>query len=81
MVKDQKKEKPKRPMSAFFLFARDRRNVVRMNNPGAKISEITTKIADEWNTLSIDLKMPYITEAQGNKEKYREELKSYHSAG
>jgi len=77
MVKDQKKTKPKRPMSAFFLYARDRRNIVRMNYPGVKISEITCKIADEWNVLAIDLKMPYITQALENKETYNQELKSF----
>lgn len=77
MVKNQKKDKPKRPMSAFFLFVRDRRNVVRMSHPGVKISEITSMIADEWNVLAIDQKMPYISEALENKEKYNQELKSY----
>jgi acyl carrier protein phosphodiesterase len=82
MVKNKakNKDKPKRPMTAFLLYARDRRNIIRMNHPTAKISVVTTMIAEEWRGLDVKEKMPYITEAAEKKEKYREDLNTFLTA-
>lgn len=75
--KNKNKDKPKRPMTAFLLYAQDRRNVIRMNNPTAKISEVMTMIANEWKVLDVKDKMPYITDAAERKEKYRADVKTF----
>lgn len=37
---------PKRPATAFMLYAQDRRNIVMMNNPSKKLTDMITMIAD-----------------------------------
>ena len=68
---------PKRPATAFMLYAQDRRNIVMMNNPSKKLTDMITMIADEWKALDVKDKMPYIKDAEERQEKYCAYVKSF----
>ena len=42
---------PKRPRSAYFLWLNDHRAVIKEDNPGASISEISKVAGQLWNDL------------------------------
>lgn len=66
--KKQKKSKadkdpnaPKKPLTAFMLYTNKRRAEVMKENPGMKITEISTIIGKEWKELTDEEKNVTIT--------------------
>jgi hypothetical protein len=72
--KGQKKDPnaPKRPPTAFFLFARDRRPQLKASHPGAGVAEIAKLLGADWQNLSDDEKKHYY--AIGDKEKAKYDI-------
>merc|ERR1711881_200693 len=50
--KPKDKNAPKRPSTAFFIFANVIRDQVRADNPEASIGEIGKILGQQWGTLS-----------------------------
>lgn len=50
---------PKRPMSAFLIYCRDRRKAFIEENPTITGRAIQTAIGKEWNSLSPEQRAPY----------------------
>lgn len=55
------KQKRRRPMNAFLLFCKDKREEVRIQNPNLKNVEISTILAEQWRNLE-----------ESEKEKYKQ---------
>ncbi|TMW55830.1 hypothetical protein Poli38472_008478 [Pythium oligandrum] len=64
---------PKKPQSAYFLFAADKRKTVAQENPGLRIGEIQKLITAQWKELSAEEKEHYTTLAVQDKERYERE--------
>lgn len=53
---------PKRPMSAFLKYSKDKRKEVKMANPDLNNTDISRLLGQMWNEASDKEKEPYITE-------------------
>jgi upstream-binding transcription factor len=69
--------KPKRGMSSFMYFANAKRNEVRQAHPELKITEVGKRLGVMWNELDDAAKKPYIDLAEADKNRYRDEMKTY----
>ena len=70
---------PKKPLTSYFLFAKDVRPEIMKNNPTAKITEIATLIGAEWKKLSDDDKKKYTQKADEAKAEYIKAKTAYES--
>lgn len=44
-------EKPKRPLSAYFLWLGENREQIKRDNPGMKVTEIAKRAGELWRGL------------------------------
>merc|ERR1712070_436563 len=71
-------EKPKRPMSAYFLYA----SQFREQNPGVKkVTEVIKQATAQWKTLSDTQKAPFVKQAESAKAKYVKDMEQYKASG
>merc|ERR1719150_666483 len=68
---------PKRPLTSYFLYAKEVRETTKSEFPNLAITEIAKEISKKWKILSEDEKKPYNEEAARRKEKYKEDLAEY----
>ena len=68
---------PKRPLSAFFLYVRDKRAEVCEASPNLSSKEVAMELGKVWSGLGEDDKAPYIAEASTRWERFKEDMKSY----
>ncbi|CAH9092839.1 unnamed protein product [Cuscuta epithymum] len=78
--KKKKKEKdplkPKKPLSAFFLFSNERRTALLAENNKNAV-EVAKLMGEEWRSLTDEQKAPYEEVAAKNREQYAQEMRSY----
>uniref|UniRef100_A0A1J3K9V9 High mobility group B protein 6 n=1 Tax=Noccaea caerulescens TaxID=107243 RepID=A0A1J3K9V9_NOCCA len=67
--------KPKHPISAFLVYANDRRAALREENKS--VVEIAKMTGEEWKSLSDKQKAPYEEVAKKNKETYLQAMEVY----
>ena len=71
---------PKRPLTAFFLYAADHRAKVREElGEGCTVGDISKKIGKQWAEIDDDEKQKYQDQAAKNKAQYEKELEAYHA--
>ena len=69
---------PKRPLTAYFLFAAERRARIKAANPTiTSASKIAELIGKEWATLSQEQKQPYERDSKLLKEAYQKAKEVY----
>jgi len=61
---------PKRPPTAFFLFSKDHRAVIKSNNPGAGVTDVAKLLGAAWQNLSDRERKRYYGIADKEKAKY-----------
>jgi hypothetical protein len=71
--KTQKEKGPKRPLSAFFFFANERRKSLKLQQPDLKVTEISKVIGVEWNKLPESEKEPFVKLALDDRSRYENE--------
>merc|ERR1711959_463913 len=69
--KPKDKNAPKRPSTAFFIFANEVRDEIREENPNASIGEIGKILGQEWGALDEDRKEAYKKQNEKAKAKYQ----------
>jgi len=69
--------KPKRNLSAFFIYSNVVRETVRKENPEAKFGDIARIISRQFKALPAEERMEYDEKAAADKERYRKEMESY----
>ncbi|KAJ1124505.1 hypothetical protein NDU88_002956 [Pleurodeles waltl] len=70
-------EAPKRPMSAFFLFASEHRPQIRAAWPGLSFPETAKKLGQKWSEQTPEARLPYELRAAKLKEKYDKDVAAY----
>ena len=74
MVKKKGRKKdpnaPKRPMTAFLLFAATRRKEVKLADPTATVTSVAKALGEEWRQLGDVERMKFLQLAEKEKEKY-----------
>lgn len=70
---------PKRPLSAYMFFARDKREEIIGKKPELKanVAEVGRQIGAAWNSMPPDEKAPYETQAEGDKRRYEKQMQEY----
>lgn len=63
--------KPKRPLSAFFRFCKERRPELKLEHPEASAKEIAKMLGEEWRSLSESTKNAYKKESKRELEEYK----------
>ncbi len=73
------KNKPKRPLNAYMLYAQDARVELKKKNPEMKAvgGEISKKIGEQWNKLAAKDKKKYEDQAKKAKVDYDKKMKDY----
>jgi len=66
---------PKRPLTAFFLFAKAKRAEVLKDSPTLKNKEVTAELGRMWNQLGEEAKAAYVSESGKAWKAFREESK------
>ena len=68
---------PKRALTAYFIFMKDKRSEIVKANPDSKITQISTLLGNEWKALSDKEKKKYKDLAVKAKEQYAKDLQDY----
>ena len=55
---------PKRPPTAFFLYAQTRRDAIKRAHKGAGVTEIARELGKEWRSLSDAKKDKFYAKAE-----------------
>jgi topoisomerase IA-like protein len=74
-VNDEKETTPKRkkPLTAYFQFAKDNRENVKKENPGVSLGEASKKLGAMWKELDATTKSKYETDAKSRLEQFKRE--------
>lgn len=72
---------PKKPLSAYFRFAEEKRKPEREKNPGATVGQVMKVIGALWKQLSAEEKEKYDTPAKKAKSTYDKLLAAYKHSG
>lgn len=79
--KKKKKKKdpnaPKKGLSAFMFFSKERRSVVKAKNPNIAFGDVAKKIGAEWKQLKDSKKAKFIKLAKKDKERYVKDMANY----
>jgi high mobility group protein B1 len=77
-VRKQKKvkdpNKPKRPMTAFFVFSGEFRDEVKAQNPGSKVGDVAKILGERWRAMSDAQKVPYQAKVEADRKRYDAEM-------
>lgn len=68
---------PKKPLSSYMFFCKEKRTGFKSQNPEMKQGEISKLMGSEWRELSEKKKKKYILKADEDKLRYLDEMKSY----
>lgn len=70
---------PKRALSAYMFFAKDKREEIIKKNPSLKsdISKVGKMIGEAWSKLSAAERGPYEKKAAADKGRYEKEIAAY----
>ena len=78
LKKDKKdKEPPKRPISAFFFYTKERRDTLKKEQPNLDNKCLIVKMSDEWNKMTDSEKTKFKKLAENDKIRYEREKKLY----
>jgi len=76
--KDKKdKDAPKRAISAFFYYQKERRESLKKEQPNLDNKALISKMSEEWNKMKEPEKTKYNNLAAKDKERYEREKKAY----
>ena len=71
------KNAPKRAISAFFFYNKERRPGLIKEQPKLNNKEIISTLSKEWKALSDAQKKPYVQKAEADKARYEKEKAAY----
>jgi len=69
--------RPKKPLSAYFLFCADERPKVHGNQTGMSVSDVARELGVRWKQAPIELKTKYEQAASEKKDVYKAEMALY----
>ncbi|KAG5875745.1 hypothetical protein JTB14_002048 [Gonioctena quinquepunctata] len=72
-------EKPKKPLTPYIQFVKEKQSIIAKENPNIKQSEVLKKCADEWKNVSDISKEKYSQKFKAESEIYNDEILRYNS--
>ncbi|XP_037397357.1 high mobility group protein B2-like isoform X1 [Pygocentrus nattereri] len=76
-----KKEPPKKPTSAFFIFCSELRPTLRSEYPNFSLSEIAKKLVEMWSKLDTEGRAPFEQKAVLLRGKYEKDVATCRAGG
>lgn len=71
---------PKRPMSAFLAFAKNRRAIIKRENPGFSNSDISRALSRMWKEAPDELRKKYVEEEVQCRKSYKVAMSKWREA-
>merc|ERR1711933_27 len=71
---------PKRPLTSYFLYAKDVREATKAEFPTKPITEIAKEISKKWKLLTEEEKRPFEDESKKLKEQYKADMEEYNGS-
>jgi len=68
---------PKRPLTAYILFANDERGALAKQHPNLSLTDLTKKIGSKWRALSEKDKESWEGKAEKLKEEYQRKMEKF----
>eukprot|EP00551_Chaetoceros_affinis_P020182 CAMPEP_0203717114 /NCGR_PEP_ID=MMETSP0092-20131115/1697_1 /ASSEMBLY_ACC=CAM_ASM_001090 /TAXON_ID=426623 /ORGANISM="Chaetoceros affinis, Strain CCMP159" /LENGTH=437 /DNA_ID=CAMNT_0050595877 /DNA_START=52 /DNA_END=1365 /DNA_ORIENTATION=- len=68
---------PKRPMSSFLFFSKERRKAIKDKHPNMKNTEISSILGEQWRNATEEERRPHIEMEQRERLKYRVALEKF----
>ncbi|CAN7089818.1 unnamed protein product [Brassica rapa subsp. narinosa] len=68
--------KPKRPLTAFFIFMNDFRKTFKEENPSSNVKDVAKQGGEKWKSLTEEEKKVYLDKAAELKAEYNKSLES-----
>merc|ERR1712083_692761 len=82
MVKAKLTDKPKRPMSAYFLWMNEvGRAEVKKRSPDASITEVSKECGAAWANIEPDTKSKFVKKAEEAKKSFDKKYKEWLADG
>eukprot|EP01084_Bolivina_argentea_P035197 65292_1 len=75
--KPKDRNKPKKPLSSYFLFANDTRDSFKQKHPNKTMPQLSKLISAKWKQMSTDEKKPYNDKAQILRDKHKQKIIEY----
>ena len=70
---------PKRPMSAFLMYAQTKRAVLQRENPDIPNADISRMLGEIWRKASVDEKRPFLEREEDERKVYRAKMERFKS--
>jgi hypothetical protein len=70
---------PKKPLSAYMLFAKENREKIKKENSDATFGEIGRKLGEAWRSIDKKNKDKFIKKSEKDKDRYNQEIVDYKS--
>lgn len=70
---------PKKPLSAYMLFAKETREKIKKENSDATFGEIGRKLGEAWRSVDKKNKDKFVKKAEKDKDRYKQEMVDYKS--
>lgn len=68
---------PKKPRTGYIIFCSEQRDTMKTQNPDMNTKELTSALANRWQSLSDLEKKKYTTKAEKDKDRYASEMETY----
>ena len=68
---------PKKPLSAYIIFSKERRASVVAENPGMKVGEVAKVLGARWKAIGAEEKSVFEAKAKEDKARYQAEMDAY----
>ncbi|EAT43244.1 AAEL005309-PA [Aedes aegypti] len=68
---------PKHPLTGYVRYMNEKRDAIRLKHPSLSAVEITKLLAEEWGTLSDEVKKPFLEAAEADRVRYHREVTVY----
>ena len=68
---------PKKPLTAFFKWSGDNREIFKKKNPELIQKELMSLLGEEWRKISEKDKKKYTDSFEKDKKKYDDEMRAY----
>lgn len=68
---------PKRAMTGYICYSKQRRTSAKEEYPNLKPRELTAKMAEEWNSMSDSQKAPFNEQSNVDKARYKAQKDNY----
>ena len=73
--------KPKKGLTSFFIFLKERREQYIKENPDSKPKDVTKELSKVWNKMTDNEKSEFVELAEKDKERYQRQLEEFNTHG